>query len=132
MGIDVKAAEFDKFAEEYLAVHARNIRISGEEPEYFARYKVEEVRSRLVSSGQGLPAAILDFGAGIGNSLPHLARAFPTAQITGLDVSEKSLDLAAARFPIAARLVHFDGVNIPLEKTSFDLIFSACVFHHIE
>jgi SAM-dependent methyltransferase len=128
----VKAAEFDKFAEEYLAIHARNVRISGENPEYFARYKVEETRRLWTAGGQGPPAAILDFGVGIGNSLPHLAQAFPAAEITGLDVSERSLALAAARFPKMARLVPFDGTRIPLPKASFDLIFSACVFHHIE
>jgi SAM-dependent methyltransferase len=128
----VKAAEFDKFAEEYRAIHALNVRISGEDPEYFASYKIEEVRRLWPTGGQAPPAAVLDFGTGIGNSLPHLARAFPGAGITGLDVSEKSLDVAAARFPDAARLVHFDGRRIPLPKASFDLIFSACVFHHIE
>jgi SAM-dependent methyltransferase len=127
----VKAAEFDKFAEEYLAIHALNVRISGEDPEYFARYKIDEAR-RLWTAGRAGPAAVLDFGAGIGNALPHLARAFPGAEITGLDVSEKSLAVAQARFPDVARLVPFDGTRIPLPKASFDLIFSACVFHHID
>ena len=31
-------AEFDKFADEYRALHARNIRLSGEGPEYFAEH----------------------------------------------------------------------------------------------
>lgn len=128
----MEAAEFDKFADEYLAIHARNVRVSGESPEYFARYKIEQVRRMWAVSGQAPPAAVLDFGTGIGNSLPHLARAFPAARITGLDVSEKSLAVAAARFPDTARLVRFDGGRIPLPKAGFDLIFSACVFHHIE
>ena len=36
--MDVK--EFDKFAEEYLKLHSQNIRLTGEEPEFFAEYKI--------------------------------------------------------------------------------------------
>jgi SAM-dependent methyltransferase len=127
----MKAAEFDRFAEEYLADHAKNIRISGESPEYFARYKIEEVRRRWSASGRPEPEAVLDFGTGIGNSLPHLASAFPGARITGIDVSAKSLEIAARRFPQAAALVEYDGGALPFPQASFDLVFSACVFHHI-
>ena len=127
----LNVAEFDKFAEEYLADHAANIAVSGESPDYFARYKVDEVRRRWDRLGLAEPRAILDFGAGIGNSWPWLARAFPTAAIAGLDVSEKSLAIAERRFPGAATPVRYDGAILPFEPRSFDLIFSACVFHHI-
>ena len=124
-------AEFDRFADEYTATHAQNIRLSGEDPDYFARYKIEEVRRRWDADGRAEPAAVLDFGPGIGNSLPHLARLFPGSAITGVDVSQRSLQVAAHRFPGVARLVAYDGSAVPLEVASFDLIFSACVFHHI-
>ena len=126
-------AEFDRFAEAYTSTHADNIRLSGEDPAYFARYKIEEVRRRWDASGRPEPRAILDFGTGIGNSLPHLKRLFPQAAITGLDVSQKSLDVAARRFPETATLVRYDGGGaLPLAQASLDLIFSACVFHHID
>jgi SAM-dependent methyltransferase len=125
-------AEFDQFADEYTATHAANIRMSGEDPEYFARYKIEEVRRRWDATGRAEPTAILDFGTGIGNSLPHLARMFPTAKVTGLDISAKSLAVAERRFPGVATLVPYDGMQVPLPAASFDLVFSACVFHHID
>ena len=125
-------AEFDLFAEHYQAAHARNVRISGETPEYFARYKIEEVRRRWTAAGLAEPRAILDFGAGVGASLPHLAQDFPGAQITALDVSRRSLAVAELRFPKAADFVTYDGGDIPLADQSVDLIFSACVFHHID
>ncbi|HEY1410689.1 MAG TPA: class I SAM-dependent methyltransferase, partial [Rhodopila sp.] len=87
---------------------------------------------RWTAAGRAEPDAILDFGTGIGNSLPHLARLFPSARVTGLDVSEKSLGVAERRFPGVASLVAYDGVDIPLPPQSFDLVFSACVFHHID
>jgi SAM-dependent methyltransferase len=125
-------AEFDQFAEEYLALHADNIKLSGEDPDYFARYKIEEVRRRWDASGRPEPQAILDFGTGIGNSVPYLAQLFPAARLVGLDVSQKSLDLAEHRFPGRAEYVRYDGTRAPFEDGSFDLIFSACVFHHID
>jgi SAM-dependent methyltransferase len=129
----VETAEFDKFADEYLTVHARNLAVSGESPDYFAQAKIEEVRRRWMAAGWAPPRRILDFGSGIGASLPHLARTFPDAELTALDVSDRSLAISAARFPDLARRVRYDGEgDLPLEAGAFDLIFTACVFHHIE
>jgi SAM-dependent methyltransferase len=126
-------AEFDRFAEEYTATHADNIRLSGEDPSYFARYKIEEVRRRWDAAGRAEPSRVLDFGTGIGNSLSHLARLFPGAEITGLDVSARSLEVAEGRFPGVATLVRYEGRGpMPLADARFDLVFSACVFHHID
>jgi SAM-dependent methyltransferase len=128
----VKVAEFDKFAEEYLATHKANLAVTGESPDYFARYKVVEVARRL--RGLGLaPRRVLDFGCGIGNSAPHLRAAFPEAAITAVDVSEKSLAVARARFPEVAEFVAYDPrAAPPAPPEGYDLIFSACVFHHID
>jgi SAM-dependent methyltransferase len=125
------AAEFDKFAEEYLASHRENLRISGEEPDYFARYKLDELRRRWNQKKLPEPVDVLDFGCGIGASLPWLAKAFPKARLRGVDVSARSLEIAASRFPGVAELVQYDGEALPLAPASQDLIFTACVFHHI-
>jgi len=128
----VKVAEFDKFAEEYLATHQANLALTGESPDYFARYKIVEVARRLRALGLA-PQRVLDFGCGIGNSAPHLREAFPAAEITGVDVSEKSLAVAQARFPGAAEFRTYDPAGAPPAPAGgYDLIFSACVFHHIE
>jgi SAM-dependent methyltransferase len=127
----VEVSEFDQFADEYLATHADNLKVSGESPAYFARYKIETLRRRWRVEGLDAPRAILDFGTGIGNSIPHLAEMFPGAALTGVDVSEKSLDLARRRFPGVGTLIAYDGGAPPLPPASFDLVFSACVFHHI-
>ncbi|CAN7422801.1 class I SAM-dependent methyltransferase [Phenylobacterium sp. LjRoot219] len=128
----MKVAEFDKFAEEYLATHTTNLAVTGESPDYFARYKIVEIARRLKQLGLA-PKRVLDFGCGIGSSAPHLREAFPDAEITGVDVSEKSLSVARARFPGAAEFVAYDpGAAPPGPADGYDLIFSACVFHHIE
>jgi len=122
-------AEFDRFADEYERQHARSIRLSGETPDYFARYKVQDV-ARLCA--RRAPRRILDFGAGVGASVAHWREAFPNASLTCLDVSERSLDIARARHPHAADYCAFDGITIPHAAGSFDVAFAACVFHHID
>lgn len=123
-------AEFDRFADEYYQQHAASIRLSGEAPEFFHRYKVEDVAAALRAAGT-MPRRILDFGAGVGNSLGPMKETFPSAEIVLLDPSAKSLDVARTRHPGKARFQHFDGGEIPFEDGAFDLVFAACVFHHI-
>lgn len=126
------ASEFDKFADEYSKIHRKNVAISGEPPEYFAKYKIDELRRRWTSRGLKEPRTILDFGSGVGSSIPHLAQAFPAARICALDVSARSLEIGAKRFGDLAEFQRYDGKNIDLPAGSIDLIFSSCVFHHID
>jgi SAM-dependent methyltransferase len=125
-------AEFDKFAKEYQAAHAKNLRCTGEDVEYFSRYKIETIRRRWNSAGRSEPKAILDFGTGVGNSLPYLAQQFPAAALTALDVSKRSLEIAERRYPgVASFVLHSGDNHLPLPPGTFDLIFTSCVFHHI-
>jgi SAM-dependent methyltransferase len=125
-------AEFDRFADEYLATHAKNIAVSGESPEYFARYKIDEIKRVWRARGRPDPETILDFGSGIGASVPHFRRNFPAAEIIATDVSRRSLEIAEHRHPGHARFALYGGSGPPAEAASVDLAFSACVFHHIE
>ncbi len=122
--------EFDKFADEYRAMHAANIRLSGESPEYFAEYKVADIAAELARANV-TPRRALDFGAGVGYSVPFFARHLPAARVTCLDVSRKSLDVGMALHGSAAEFTHFDGRKIPFEDGTFDVALASCVFHHI-
>src|SRR6476661_5497605 len=125
-------AEFDKFASEYRAMHAANIKASGESPEYFAEYKIVDlVRDSAALGALSTEPRVLDFGAGVGYSVPFFARHLPAARVTCLDVSRKSLDVGAARHGSAAEFTHFDGRKIPFEDGTFDVALASCVFHHI-
>jgi SAM-dependent methyltransferase len=127
----VDEAEFDRFADEYRAMHADNIRVSGESPEYFAEYKIVDVAGLLPPERFPNGPDILDFGAGVGTSVPYFLKYFPKARLTCLDVSRKSLDQGESRFRSQASFVHFDGARIPFPDGQFDLAFLACVLHHI-
>jgi len=122
--------EFDKFADEYRDLHAANIKLSGEDPEYFAEYKIADIAAEL-ERAHAVARAALDFGAGVGYSVPFFARHLPAARVTCLDVSRKSLDLGAARHGAAAEFRHFDGRRIPYADSTFDVALASCVFHHI-
>ncbi|RWK08688.1 class I SAM-dependent methyltransferase [Mesorhizobium sp.] len=123
-------SEFDRFADEYHQQHAASIRLSGEDPEFFHRYKISDVAQKLSEAGIA-PKKILDFGAGVGNSLGPMLEAFPKASIVLLDPSVRSLEVARGRYPGQAEFRQFDGQRIPFEDDTFDLVFAACVFHHI-
>ena len=74
----MEKAEFDKFAEEYDQMLRQHIRVSGEGPEYFAEYKIRDIRNELESHQPLIePKSVLDFGGGIGASALYLAKYFP-------------------------------------------------------
>ena len=126
-------AEFDRFADEYRALHAANISASGERPEFFAEYKVKDVAESVArENAHRVVTHVLDFGAGIGNSVPFWQRYFPLARTTCVDVSGKSLQFGHARLMDVASFVQFDGKTLPFASGTFDIAFAACVFHHID
>ncbi len=98
----MKSPEFDRYADSYRRLHSENIRITGESPKLFARYKAKHA-SRLATGGLPVPR-ILDFGCGIGNATPYLREYFPDCS-HWYDVSPASLAVArehageSARFP---------------------------------
>jgi ubiquinone/menaquinone biosynthesis C-methylase UbiE len=55
----------------------------------------------------------------------------PGARITCLDVSQKSLDIGAAKHAGKAEFKRFDGAHIPYADSTFDVALASCVFHHI-
>lgn len=126
----MQQTEFDGYAESYEDLHRRNIAISGETSEYFAEYKVA-FAAELTKFSKTAEISVLDFGCGIGNSIPWFRKYFPGIKLVCADVSSKSLEYASKRFPGDEQYLNVaeDRLNVP--DNSFDLVFSACVFHHI-
>ena len=106
------SAEFDRYASTYAEQHESSIALSGEEPEYFSQYKIDDL-ARVCELTRLAPARILDFGAGIGNSLAPMQRAFPDAQISGIDVSAESLEVCRTVAREGTDLRCYDGRTIP-------------------
>jgi SAM-dependent methyltransferase len=121
--------QFDGYAASYEQHHARSIRFSGETTDYFAAYKVEIVAAEVPEPAGG--CRILDFGGGTGNAIGHFRRHFPASRIMLADPSAKSLEAARARHPGVAELIHLTREELPLGTASCDVVFAACVFHHV-
>lgn len=122
--------EFDRFADEYREIHARNISVSGDASELFAEYKILDI-VRPASGRSVEVKAVLDFGCGVGTSTPYFFRHFPSVAITGVDISKKSLDVEISRFGSQATFTCLGERSIELPNDCFDVVFTACVFHHI-
>ncbi|MCH5377178.1 MAG: class I SAM-dependent methyltransferase, partial [Planctomycetes bacterium] len=128
--MDNEQAEFDRYADEYRAIHAANIRLSGESVDYFSHYKVREVALATADSCSSNPV-ILDFGAGVCNSTPYFLAEFNAPQLVCADVSHRSLLLGRRAFETQAGFVCFDGSHLPFADQTFEIIFVACVLHHV-
>ena len=123
-------ADFDRYSSDYQALVAASLGPHVQDVDHYAAYKVEDVAS--VMAREALPCErILDFGAGVGTSVPHFLRLMPHAELVCADVSAASLELAQARFGSAVTCQHLDTAALPFADDSFDVVFVACVFHHI-
>ncbi|KAK7257371.1 hypothetical protein RIF29_31300 [Crotalaria pallida] len=86
-------------------------------------------------SGTSLIGDILDIGCSVGVSTRFLADKFPTAKVTGLDLSPYFLAVAQhkekrgvpTKFPI--KWIHANGEDTGLPSKSFDLVSISYVFH---
>jgi SAM-dependent methyltransferase len=113
------APKFDAYAQDYGFLHQQSVRFSGEDVEYFARYKLDCL-TRLGAEGP-----LLDFGCGVGNVTKVLGQTF--ADVTGYDPSEDSLRLARQRVPRA----RFSSDLGSLKDGHFGVVVLAGVLHHI-
>lgn len=76
------------------------------------------------------PSSLLDYGCGQGKWTELLKRLYPSAKITGIDVSQVAVEKAAHKYP-ECRFLSFDGERAPLDDEGFDLIFTFHVLEHV-
>jgi ubiquinone/menaquinone biosynthesis C-methylase UbiE len=131
---DPNAELFDAYASGYANTVNASIAASGEDVAFFARRKADEVARWLRAASGPRPRSVLDFGCGTGLSTAALAAALPSAGIvTGVDVSPESVRQARrVHRGDRLRFVEGDARVLPFDDGAFDLVFTACVFHHIE
>ncbi|HRE41196.1 MAG TPA: class I SAM-dependent methyltransferase [Ignavibacteria bacterium] len=122
----IEKIDFDEYADVYDKVMEEDLKFFGEENTYFAEYKVKIVQDLIKVN----PDKILEYGCGIGRNIKFFKTYFPSSDIEGCDISQKSIDLAKKENPnINFYLINDEFINSNLNK--YNLIFISCVFHHI-
>lgn len=116
--------DFDKYTGNYNQLLRESTGFFSKNDAYFAKYKVELMRSQISRPVK----RILEYGCGIGRNIPFLREAFPKVEIIGTDLSRASLETARRDQPDVAFFDEGDGT---LNPGTFDLIFVAGVYHHI-
>jgi trans-aconitate methyltransferase len=123
-----KTNEFDQFASNYDAVLQQGLSVSGESKEYFAEGRVQFLKKRLNLVGF-TPKSVLDYGCGIGTSVPLLHSLPGVEHVQGVDISLESIATARTHYQHPQRsfctLAEFTTAG------AIDLAFCNGVFHHI-
>merc|ERR1712087_956586 len=74
------------------------------------------------------PASILDVGCGIGGTSRYLAKAFPSAHVTGITISpeqqQRATSLAGERGISNAKFELVDALNMTYADNSFDFVWA--------
>ena len=115
---------FDDYTSNYNSLLRESTGFFSESEAYFARYKVDILRSEAPATTKRL----LEYGCGIGRNIPFLRDAFPEAAIAGSDISSASLEIAREENPGVEFFVEQAGSK---SVSNYDVIFIAGVFHHI-
>lgn len=120
--------DFDDYAKDYRSIHTDNIKFSGADSFYFAEMKVKLLKYFALDYFM----KVLDIGCGDGTTGVFMAKHFPQWSVTGIDVSNKSVEEAKSKNIPSAEFLVYDGNQIPFEDKTFDIIFMAGVLHHVD
>jgi trans-aconitate methyltransferase len=122
-------SEFDQYASDYDRMLAGGLAISGEDKDYFARGRIDWLKSCLKHLNAA-PEFILDFGCGTGGSVSLLHERFGAKSVLGVDPSASLIERAERRYGTANRLFKQVDEYSPCEE--IDLVYCNGVFHHIQ
>lgn len=84
---------------------------------------------QLVLGRDARGTRVLDLGCGAGRSLDMFKRHDPEVKWVGVDIEESPE--VKTRTRTDAEFVSYDGINLPFDDGSFDLVFSNQVFEHV-
>jgi ubiquinone/menaquinone biosynthesis C-methylase UbiE len=114
-----------KFAE--MRIGSREFFKAVEEHRYETEWHIPEV----VQFERWRDKSVLEIGCGLGTDAINFARA--GANYTGVDLTERSIELVQRRFDfenLQGDLRTADAENLPFADNSFDLVYSHGVLHH--
>lgn len=121
-------AEFDDCADDYDQQLNQGLSYSGESRDFFARGRLLCLKECLDRLGF-TPSTVLDYGCGTGHSTPLFLDILGARSVIGVDVSEKSLEVARRSFDCLPAEFRLASDYAPVGRV--DLAFCNGVFHHI-
>jgi len=129
--VEKSRERFDAFAKDYEFVLEKSIGRYGGNSSYYSKKRVDEIRRYYHRVGRVEPRRIIEFGCGTGKNLELLRSLFPSAELFGVDVSSRILEVARNRSISNCSIFHYDGLCLPSEVNNLDLVVVVNVFHHI-
>lgn len=119
--------EFDEISKNYNDEVVVNMGGFGKYRDTTLFYKSQYLEYLLPET----PKAILDFGCGIGMNIPYLKEYFPSTELFGCDISNKSILLAQENI----KYCKFDTITtvekLSIYENKIDCVFISTVLHHI-
>lgn len=118
---------FDDYADDYEGALGRGLALSGEDSRYFALGRIAWLKRQLDQLGHRGRVA-LDYGCGTGATTSLLLSLTGAESVIGIDVSERSLEVAMAQRDPRMQFVHADSFA---PAADVDVAYCNGVFHHI-
>jgi ubiquinone/menaquinone biosynthesis C-methylase UbiE len=120
---------FDTYGKSYREVVQSSIDFSGMRYDFFTQAKADLLRDVVAAHfGADVKPTLLDVGCGIGSLHPFVRDHF--VRLCGVDVSEESLAQARLSNP-TVEYKAYKGMLLPCADDEFDVVFAACVMHHV-
>lgn len=121
--------QFDQFTGSYDHALAKGLSSTGENREFFANGRIRFLQICLGRLGFR-PGSVMEFGCGTGFHLPLLREITGAKSVLGIDVSEKSIEVA--KRSLGPSIANFARPSDYRPAGQVDLAFCNGVFHHIE
>jgi SAM-dependent methyltransferase len=121
------SGEFDRYARSYDDLVERSISFCPQDRDFFLEARARRLLELARGLGEPERLRALDVGCGEGRFDRHLGT---LRRLEGVDVSEAMIEEARAANP-SVRYSVADGTRLPHDDSSFDLVFTSCVLHHV-
>ena len=121
---DKNKVDFNDYSSSYENLVSDQLSFFSKDRSFFSKYKLDLIKKILPIS----PNKFLDFGSGIGLSIPFIHSNFPNCTIYATDISSDSLNELSSRYNYCNIIENDALFNY---KSNFDCIFLSGVIHHI-
>lgn len=121
---------FDEFSNIYHQSLNETLSATGEDTVFFAKERIKWLKQKIDKLYPDLKINnFLDFGCGTGDTMPIINQTFSPSNLTGIDISEKSIEVAKMNHQTNG-ISFYNTHEIPKDLVC-ELAYCNGVFHHI-